>query len=741
MSTELVERHHKRNELLEEIQKLKTRVAEVDRLKQENESLKADIHRLREAQKEQPPLLKNRTVLGELSPNKSTTRQHAATPRKGSPGDEALDPVAKYAKLFAESKKLKAKHQAVLENLDTHRAKLRQRNNTVAAWARYADTQEWTLQRLRAKLRSRHGTTAGVAAARAEETFGLGDAVSEDDETLDPLARKRPSPISSLAQEPPLSPPLVVNAQENLFLPTVDRQILSEPPPCLPEMTTAEEISVDPNRGGNLVTDEVELPPHQKHPSETILTVKAEPSSDGPVFVSSRSVRKRKHEKDESEDVRVRRIKIESSSSSGPELVAESQHFSPAESIDFEDEVHVPTPRKPRAPRGNGDGYQGTDAEATPGPGAARILNFEVAGSSSEVNRPRASFYGAAGSKSPSRRSLALHESLSHVSRPVSADNAGKSANTKPYLSPLTLGVMDLADDGDGAPTKLQRSVDRSRLDILLNKSPVKKELTPINRSVLRDVQAPRPIPAPRLASADARTLREAATTPVTHQKSGAALTPLPTIGRDRGLKEPKKPSILRDDMPRGRLTTREETPLRQRPLDSLRPEDFKPNPLYNEGLTFVYDEVLRGKARAALSGCTDLNCCGKTFRKFAEAQRRAAEASGSSVTTRVEDISLMENYLGDEAGCLGSMTQKEKDETWLLAKTWELANRFGKHRQRYSRMPTPPGFWNVEFPNTQERAEERKQADEIRKALVLERHREAMRGGGSWLFRDEGPR
>lgn len=193
--------------------------------------------------------------------------------------------------------------------------------------------------------------------------------------------------------------------------------------------------------------------------------------------------------------------------------------------------------------------------------------------------------------------------------------------------------------------------------------------------------------------------------------------------------------------MPRGRSATRDETPLRDRPVDGLRPEDFKPNPLYNEGVTFVYDEVVRGKARAALAGCTDLNCCGKTFRKFAEAQRRAAEASGAVVTFRAEDISLMEKYLGDQAWRLGTMTQKERDETWLLAKTWELANRFGKHRQRYSRMPTPPGFWNVEFPNTQERAEERRQADEIRKALVDERYREARRGGGSWLFRDEDPR
>lgn len=175
--------------------------------------------------------------------------------------------------------------------------------------------------------------------------------------------------------------------------------------------------------------------------------------------------------------------------------------------------------------------------------------------------------------------------------------------------------------------------------------------------------------------------------------------------------------------------------------MDKLRPEDFKPNPRYNDGLSYVYDEVNRGKSaaeRAAQAGCTDPSCCGKTFRAFAEAERSHL---GPSVATRAEDIRLLEDYLGDEAYKLGTMAREEKEETWLQAKTWELANKFGKHRQRYARMPSPPGFWNVEFPNTQERAEERRQAEEIRKALVHERYREAMRPGGKWLFRDEEPR
>lgn len=728
---ELRRRDRERDELLDQLQALKTRAAEVDCLQEENESLKAELRRLRQGREEEPPLFRNgRTALGDLSPNKSTNRHHIP-PHKAQPSDETSDEATKYAKLFAESKRLKSKHEGALKQLRGYREKLKERSDAVNEWARRSDLQMQTIQRLKTKLKALPSAADGPTA----QANGPVDTTSADDESLGYVIPKRPSPDPSLEDGQPVSPrPMRAS-------PSLSRQDSVKSP----LQFTADDTPVDGRNHmyfeDSTAADEVDLPPHPKPAVESPrVVVNAEPSSDAPVVISARTVRKRKYDKDEAENASVQRIKLEHSSSSGNEVVAEANHLSPAESIDFDEEVHVPTPRKRRAlPR--------TDSEGTAVPKTAAMPSFETSRTPDKPDRSRVPWHQSWSPRLPMDTPSAPHDTLSHMPRSVSIVNTVKPASTTPHVSHLNLGVMDLAEDGDDGSNSLQSPKSNGRLDALLNKWPAQHALTTINRGALRESKTPRAVlfelgndaarlhPSRVLNSAGINKSRESAT-PLNERKPEFASSSLPTVVRDRG---PKKPSILRDDMPRGRSVTRDETPLRERPIERLRPEDFKPNPKYNDGLTYVYDEVVRGKeARAALSACTDLNCCGKTFRRFAEAERNAV---GSSITTRAEDITLMEKYLGDRAWQLGTMVREEKDETWLLAKTWELANKFGRHRQRYSRMVTPPGFWNVDFPSTQERAEERRQAEAIRNALVLERYMEAMRCGGSWLFRDEEPR
>lgn len=67
-----------------------------------------------------------------------------------------------------------------------------------------------------------------------------------------------------------------------------------------------------------------------------------------------------------------------------------------------------------------------------------------------------------------------------------------------------------------------------------------------------------------------------------------------------------------------------------------------------------------------------------------------------------------------------------------------EFINKVSKHRNLFERNNSPPGFWNSEFPNTQEAEERRKQAKESEKRRVAEMKREAKKGSGRYLFRDE---
>jgi hypothetical protein len=173
-------------------------------------------------------------------------------------------------------------------------------------------------------------------------------------------------------------------------------------------------------------------------------------------------------------------------------------------------------------------------------------------------------------------------------------------------------------------------------------------------------------------------------------------------------------------------------TRIRDKPVSELKLSDFKPNPIYNQGYSYAFAETVRKRAdRACLMGCTRPECCGSTFRALAAA---APPLSAS------QEEKLLEDYLGDayDNMRLTQMSADEKNELVLQARTREMANKHGKHRHAYERQRTPPGFWRVDFPTTQEEREDREKAAELERKAVLERRAEALRKGGRYVFRDE---
>lgn len=61
------------------------------------------------------------------------------------------------------------------------------------------------------------------------------------------------------------------------------------------------------------------------------------------------------------------------------------------------------------------------------------------------------------------------------------------------------------------------------------------------------------------------------------------------------------------------------------------------------------------------------------------------------------------------------------------------------RHRQTWGRGKTPPDFWNIGFPNTQEVNEINEKAREIHEGKEKEVEREARREGGKWRKRKGG--
>ncbi|KAI9787359.1 MAG: hypothetical protein M1816_007645 [Peltula sp. TS41687] len=182
---------------------------------------------------------------------------------------------------------------------------------------------------------------------------------------------------------------------------------------------------------------------------------------------------------------------------------------------------------------------------------------------------------------------------------------------------------------------------------------------------------------------------------------------------------------------------------LRGRAFHLLELEDFRVNPNFNQGSNYAFTETVRNhERRRCLSGCTRPECCGNIFRKTIEiaglpATRTSALRWNSSPPENEEDT-LLEEFLGDDRDRLRRLTEEERKELVLQARTKQFADKHGRHRQAYERRKTPPGFWRTDMPTTQEIEADREEARKMMRSRVEERYREAMRPGGRWIFRDE---
>ena len=187
-----------------------------------------------------------------------------------------------------------------------------------------------------------------------------------------------------------------------------------------------------------------------------------------------------------------------------------------------------------------------------------------------------------------------------------------------------------------------------------------------------------------------------------------------------------------------------EDEPLRARPLQHLRLDDFKINSARNQGLDFAFNEVIRNRdQRKCLLSCSKPDCCGDKFRQMVKVGGYAvSRQTGLWNSLPMDEIGenqrLLEEYLGNDVAALRHMSATKKQELLVHAKAKQIADEYGKHRRIVERGISPPGFWRTDMPTTQENAVDKEAARTAERQQVEERYREAMRTNGRWLFRDE---
>ncbi|PNY25955.1 Uncharacterized protein TCAP_04103 [Tolypocladium capitatum] len=438
-------------------------------------------------------------------------------------------------------------------------------------------------------------------------------------------------------------------------------------------------------------------------------------SSDAPVVVSERAVKKRKCDPGAPEP----RVKAEPQDDSSPMVSTGRYAFNTQESLDLGDiEQKMTTPRKRKELDQSESRGERTAPElesfATPAVAAA------------EHGQPPQSAVSA-------QRPSVLAPLSTNVR---TARSGGDKPNARPLRRGLGYALSALAEDGDvygtntsTAGTKGTAAPTNGRLSTLLNSPSLateevmsrlagkratgKRRILPDSFHVPLPIPERRELPFEKGAAQAGKSLQDEST-----PRSDLSLVQQPVRGKLPQRKNGSSTSSLRN-----------------KPLSELRLDDFKINPQANEGHDFAFADVVRDKGdRACLPGCTDMHCCGKQFRALALSQRPNPPLTPSQ---RMEEQKLLEEYLGDYAYRLISITKEEREELWVEAKTAELANKYGKHRHRFSRQ-SPPGFWNADFPSTQELEADRAEAAKRERQAVAERYRDAMRPDGRWIFKDE---
>ncbi|KAK3325762.1 DNA repair protein endonuclease SAE2/CtIP C-terminus-domain-containing protein [Apodospora peruviana] len=708
LAAELHDRDQTRHAFLtEEVDRLKAGAGRAEELEKENQRLSRELNELREKFKQSasfpandhhssngvapatphitPPGLarqsgrpKTRQVLGELSVNTGSRPLHDLSPfgHAKSVSKKAYNKLLKANTELERRLEVKALAGKVLKE---------ERDG----WMMYAESLESKVKGLERRLRGQgkigdwtSSDTVSSSVPRPIPAESVRQTTGEADEVI--LAMN-PSLVSSLASNPDEStgPKLHQDAVEQL---RQSRRAVS----TLAVSLICQEAEKRNEHGDPLAKDDTpddtedersdELPglPQQTDVKDDVI-IKPEPSSDGPTVGYERGLRKRKS-MDNIWLPPARRIKNEHSIGSDPVVTGDSVTFSPYESIDLDSgRGGVLTPRK------------------------LRHLEFETPCNNTAVGRKRHPLQPLFIGLRDELETPRIAVTQPNRSRPASGGHRSGDGNGWT----LKHGVADVAEDGTYGLKDVSSKSGRLR-------SLLEQPTPEVNAVVLKKMA---------LASGGHRS--ETREPDITEAPRPEKFIQTPA-GRSRA------PNVLHGSSKR----TPRFTALREQPLAELRLEDFKINPKSNNGHKYAFDEVVRNKAdRAELAGCTDPNCCGKVFGGIAKSE---LTAGGAGFLKKVENIKLLEDFLGHEAYRLAVMTGEEKQEVWLQAKTQDLANRMGRHRHRFARRPSPPGYWNPDFPTTQEIVMRKDEGEKMERKQVEERWREAMRGGGRWLFQDE---
>ncbi|PVF98898.1 hypothetical protein CPB86DRAFT_873045 [Serendipita vermifera] len=158
----------------------------------------------------------------------------------------------------------------------------------------------------------------------------------------------------------------------------------------------------------------------------------------------------------------------------------------------------------------------------------------------------------------------------------------------------------------------------------------------------------------------------------------------------------------------------------------------YEINPAQNSGLNFAFDEVVRNKeARRKLKAGT-CECCKDYYAAVGPLPPRLQaplwKSPTSSPTTTSKAVQACKIH-GEHRDMLDD---EEDEDEHIVAHRQDVS----RHRHQWARPKTPPGFWNIGFPTTQEVEAINRAAEEMHERREARIEKEANKPDGKFRRR-----
>ncbi|KIR34128.1 hypothetical protein I352_03362 [Cryptococcus deuterogattii MMRL2647] len=141
--------------------------------------------------------------------------------------------------------------------------------------------------------------------------------------------------------------------------------------------------------------------------------------------------------------------------------------------------------------------------------------------------------------------------------------------------------------------------------------------------------------------------------------------------------------------------------------LERRATEEFEIDPAQNEGAAFAFHDVKRKKTERMQMHGGDCECCKGYY----------------------EAVGVMPKF--HQAPSWKDQEQLGGEDEEQAAR--EHLNKVSRHREDWVKPPTPPGYWQIGFPTTQEVEEQNRKADEMARERDERIRKEAMQKDGKW--------